>query len=303
MNDSKLMPSVDDGPTILETIKGRPGDGLQFEPYLLVLLAHGQSKHYRLSQQHNIFGRAGDDVDIVVDDSKVSRKHGVFIVYPDEIVLQDYQSTNGCYVDGVRIERQAIGVTSRIQVGNTLMKLEYKSASEVESERALYRAANTDELTNILNRRAFMARAQEEISFSNRNHGNLAILMCDVDFFKKINDKFGHPAGDQVLRDLAKILRMEMRKEDMVARYGGEEFIILVRNTETSSVLKWAERVRSRVEKFSFTFQDKSIPATLSIGVHCNNEKIIALDEFIQKADNALYQAKHKGRNRVELAD
>ena len=182
------------------------------------------------------------------------------------------------------------------------MKIEYKKANEVESENALYQAANTDALTNISNRRAFILQGREKVSVCMLNNENLAIIMCDVDFFKKINDNFGHPAGDQVLKELANILQGEMRKDDMLARYGGEEFIMLLHNTDLNAVSKLAERIRQKVEQFDFSFEGTYIPTTLSIGVCCRNgKKIISLNDAIKEADEALYRAKHNGRNRVEI--
>ena len=272
------------------------------DPYLVILSGKDQGKQYRLHRQFNTIGR-NNDTDIRISDSKVSRKHGVIIIYPDCIVLEDHQSTNGCYVNDIRVDRQVIEPATRIRLGSTMMKIEYKHSNEVASENELFKAANTDALTNISNRRAFMIRAQEEISFCKRNNAKLAIVMCDVDHFKHTNDNFGHQAGDLVLKELAEILHVQMRKEDMLARFGGEEFIMLLRSTDVDSVSMWAERIREKVERSSFVFEGITIPTTLSIGIcSMKGEKITTLDDLIKKADDALYQAKKNGRNRVEIS-
>ena len=272
------------------------------EPYLVILSGLDQGKQYRLHQQYNTIGRA-KETDINIADEKVSRQHGTLIIHPDCIVLEDHQSTNGSYVNNIQIDRQVIESATRIRLGNTTMKVEYKNAKEVELEIQLYNAANTDALTNISNRRAFIIRAQEEVSFCKRNNTKLAIVMCDVDHFKHTNDNFGHLAGDKVLKELAEILHTQMRNEDMLARFGGEEFIMLLRSTDVNSVGMWAERVREKVEQSSFIFEGITIPTTLSIGVcSMKGENITTLDTLIKKADNALYQAKNKGRNRVEIS-
>ena len=287
--------------TLLESTQEKQAENIGLAPYLVILSGLDHGKQYRLDRQFNIFGRSGD-ADIKIVDSKISRKHGAFIIYPDCIILEDYQSTNGCYVNDIRVENQVIESTSRIRVGSTVMKIEYKKANEVESENALYQAANTDALTNISNRRAFMLQGREKVSVCMLHNEDLAIIMCDVDFFKKINDNFGHPAGDQVLKELANILQGEMRKDDMLARYGGEEFIMLLHNTDLNAVSKLAERIRQKVEHFDFSFEGTYIPTTLSIGVCCRNGKnIISLNDVIKEADDALYRAKHNGRNRVEI--
>ena len=300
MNDSekKLESNLT---TVLGSTQEDTVENENLEPYLVIISGQDQGKQYRLHRQYNTFGRTRD-VDMIIADAKISRKHGVFIIYPDCIILEDYQSTNGCYVDGIRVNQQVIELTSRIRAGNTLMKIEYKKASEVESEIELYEAANIDALTNIPNRRAFMTRAQEEFSFCKRNNCYLTIIMCDIDHFKRINDNFGHPAGDQVLKELAHFLHTQMREEDMLARYGGEEFIMLLRDTAANAANRWAERVRGKVEQINFSVQNMIIPATLSIGVCSRNGKqITSLNAIIKEADDALYQAKNKGRNRVEM--
>ncbi len=300
MNDTEKNPLLIQT-TILGKTQKDASVNTDLNPYLVILSGQEQGKQYRLQQQYNTFGRAAD-VDIVIADSSISRKHGVLIIYPDCIVLEDYQSTNGCYVDGVRIERQVIALTARIRVGNTLMKIDFKKDSEVELEQALYKAANTDALTRIPNRRAFMSRAQEEFACLKRHQGNLAIIMCDVDHFKRINDQFGHPAGDHVLRELARILLGLMRQEDILARYGGEEFIMLLRSADADSAFKWAERCRYTIENNEFVFRNIKMPITLSIGICCQSSTMMTtLGAAIQKADDALYMAKNNGRNNVKL--
>ena len=271
------------------------------DPYLVILSGLDQGKQYRLHRQFNAIGRNGN-TDIHIMDSKVSRNHGTLIIYPDCIVFKDNQSTNGSYVNDIRIQSQEIKASARIRIGNTIMKIEYKKASEVKIENALYNAANTDNLTKILNRHAFMSRAEEEVLSCIQNNERLAIIMCDVDHFKRINDNFGHPAGDRILMDLAEVLQSQMRKNDMLARYGGEEFIMLLRNEETDSIAKLAERIRQKVEQYDFSFEDTQIPTTLSIGV-CNRTgiEIHSLSALIKEADNALYQAKNNGRNSVKI--
>lgn len=288
-----------------QTTSNATGDAegsIALEPYLVILSGLDQGKQYHLNLQFNSFGRTGN-VDIKLSDDKISRNHGMLILYPDYIVLEDLQSTNGCYINEIKVDKQIVEPHARIRVGNTIMKIEYKKASEVELEKDLYRAANTDVLTNVSNRRAFMIRAQEEISFSKRANNEIAIIMCDVDHFKQTNDKFGHLAGDYVLKELAQLLHTQIREHDILARYGGEEFIMLLRNTDIDSVIAWAERIRSIIEQHPFTFEESNIPTTLSIGICClSGENIDTLDKMIKSADNALYQAKHNGRNRVEVA-
>lgn len=272
------------------------------EPYLVILSGCDRGKQFKLNQSSNIFGRNAE-ADIVIGDPKISRKHGLLKISTDGILLEDLQSTNGTFVAGERIQKYWLSMHDRILVGDTIMRIDYKCCNEAASVQALYQAAYTDELTGILNRGAFMLRAQEEFSFCKRNNALMSIVMCDVDHFKLINDNYGHPAGDHILKELSAILAAQMRREDLLGRYGGEEFIMLLRETPEDAAEGWADRVRQTVMQYPFIYQGLAIPTTISIGL-CTR-RVTALDALptiIRVADNALYRAKQNGRNRLEVA-
>lgn len=273
------------------------------EPYLVILSGCERGRQFKLKQQAYVIGRS-DEADIVIGDPKISRRHCVFTVFENRrILFEDLQSTNGSFLGGERIAKHWLNMHDRIQAGDTVMRIDFKCNNEAESEQALYRAAYTDALTGILNRGAFMQRAHEEFSFCKRNNALLSIVMCDVDHFKRKNDTYGHPAGDQVLKDLSAILSEQMRKEDLLARYGGEEFIMLLRETPGDAAIGWAERIREAVMQHPFKYQGQTIPTTISIGV-CTR-RVTAIDSLptiIRIADDALYLAKQNGRNRLEIA-
>lgn len=280
--------------------------GLQIpaaEPYLIIVSGSDRGKHYKLHRPQNLLGR-DPTADIVIADPKISRRHGIFTVHPEGVVLEDANSSNGTFVDGVRIEKHKLDCRQRIRIGDIHMRVDYKSPAEAEADQALYQAANIDALTAILNRGAFMLRAEEEVAYCQRHGGRVTLLICDADHFKQKNDQFGHAAGDHILKELAAILSQEMRKEDLLARYGGEEFIMILREPPQAAAFGWAERLRTKVMSHPFTFQGQPIPTTISIGV-CSRpaEAINSLHSVILAADAALYRAKHKGRNRVEIAD
>lgn len=276
---------------------------LKPEPYLIVLAGPNQGALYRLKDARNYFGRSRT-ADVVLDDRKISRRHGAIVVNGGSVELIDLESTNGCLVNGSKVERACIGPNVRIQAGDTVMKVEFKLATEIEAAQNLKRAANSDPLTGIMNRRAFMKLAEQEFAQTQRHRNEMALIMCDADYFKRINDCHGHLAGDQVLQDLAAILQNHRRKGDLLARYGGEEFIVLLPRTDGTDARDWAERIRILVENFEFNYKGIDIPVTLSIGVksyhqgHTEN-----LDMLIDQADQALYQAKQSGRNKVVYLD
>lgn len=171
-----------------------------------------------------------------------------------------------------------------------------KFNQEVSESRALWEnLAATDAMTGIANHRAFQAKLREEIARAQRYDYSLILLMLDVDRFKPYNDAFGHPAGDQVLREIAGLLRDTVREGDFVARYGGEEFAALLPQTDLESGRRVAERIRAVVEAHSFAHR----PITLSIGAAEFFRNGNSEEELLSSADRALYAAKNQGRNQV----
>jgi len=171
------------------------------------------------------------------------------------------------------------------------------------SNKNLHKKASTDGLTGLVNRNFFISALGQAIATSLKFQHPLCILMCDIDYFKSINDTHGHLAGDKVLTETAKILQSHIRDSgDICGRYGGEEFIISLRNTTQSNGLKVAEILRRSVENNKIVYQDESISVTISIGV-CTLENFVNESVFsmIERADKALYQAKNNGRNQVCL--
>ncbi|MCM8596335.1 HDOD domain-containing protein [Accumulibacter sp.] len=169
------------------------------------------------------------------------------------------------------------------------------------AHRRLLQAALTDALTQLPNRRHGLDFLASEWAFAQANSLPMACLLLDVDHFKKINDGYGHAAGDALLRQLADLLKRASRVEDMVFRYGGEEFAAVLPNANARAAAQIAERIRSVVERYHFLWEDKSIPVTLSIGVaNVGNEP--DSQALIKAADAALYEAKRAGRNRVVVA-
>ncbi|MGV3617038.1 MAG: diguanylate cyclase [Fimbriimonas sp.] len=158
--------------------------------------------------------------------------------------------------------------------------------------------ATTDGLTGLRNHRHFRERLAEEIARTERYGPPLVVLMIDVDFFKQYNDTYGHPAGDEVLRDLATILRDGVRKTDLVARYGGEEFAVVLPQTTDEAAKALAERLRASVEAYAWDHQR----ITISVGGAAFSPAHPTAEALVQAADDALYAAKRAGRNRVAFA-
>jgi len=165
------------------------------------------------------------------------------------------------------------------------------------------RFASTDGLTEVYNHRIFQERLSQEIARADRYSRSLSVLMIDVDHFKVYNDTYGHPQGDIVLQDLARLLQEISRTSDTVARYGGEEFAIILPETSSMGAQKIAQRLREQVERYPFPNRE-SMPGgtlTISIGI-ATHASAGRKDALLQAADTALYTAKREGRNRICVA-
>ena len=181
-------------------------------------------------------------------------------------------------------------------------------AQMVESTMAdnarLEQLAQTDALTGLLNRRALTERITAEMERALRYDSSMALLMIDLDHFKRVNDTYGHLVGDDVLRDVAKLLTETIRTSDMVARYGGEEFLMLLPETDDAGAELFAERIRVAIESHDFGARSNKpgLSLTTSVGVATfPAARIESVEDLFARADAALYRAKADGRNRVRL--
>ena len=161
--------------------------------------------------------------------------------------------------------------------------------------------AGKDPLTGVSNRRAFFERAQEEHRRACRYKTTFSILMLDIDYFKRVNDRYGHTAGDQVLQHIARLCAQSLREIDRFGRYGGEEFIALLPQTGHEAALVTAERLRSLVEQAVIPVEAGEIRCTVSVGMATFLGDCESLEGLLERADQALYRAKRAGRNRVEI--
>lgn len=162
--------------------------------------------------------------------------------------------------------------------------------------------ALTDPLTGLQNRRSLFDLGRIEFARSKRLDRPFCCLMLDLDHFKKINDNYGHPAGDRVVQEFAQCCQRAVRQVDLIGRYGGEELVIFLPETDSDMALQVAERVRESVEKLSIKISDQELHITVSIGVSRRDQNTLELETLIARADQAMYVAKYKGRNRVAIS-
>lgn len=171
------------------------------------------------------------------------------------------------------------------------------SANELQTQ--LSQIALTDPLTGALNRRALKETVKRAISRAKRDNSPLSLIITDLDHFKKINDIYGHPAGDAVLKHTVKLYLGKLRTEDLLARYGGEEFVIVLPGVNVAGAFVVAERLRAACEKNIVPFDDHLIQVTSSFGTTCLSKETIGYETLVKQADEALYRAKEQGRNKT----
>jgi len=269
--------------------------------YLVVISGPSFGEMYRLKGDRLVLGR-GERADIRVLDDGISREHAAIERDGGKVVLVDLSSTNGTFCNGGRIQRQDLTDGDKISIGaTTILKFTYQDQADEHYQKKLFESALRDGLTATFNRRYFIDRLNAEVRFAQRHEKMLALLFVDIDHFKALNDKFGHPAGDEVLAGVARVMTSAIRAEDVLARYGGEEFAVICREIEAEGAHALGERLRVAVESQSFEHEGRVIPVTVSVGVVAGC-KVDDTQAFIAAADAAMYEAKRAGRNRVCLS-
>jgi diguanylate cyclase (GGDEF)-like protein len=195
-------------------------------------------------------------------------------------------------------------VRSMLRIKRLQEALEEREKELLEVNERLRFMSQTDALTGLANRRHLNERIDEMFAHAIRLAEPFSLVMCDLDKFKSVNDTYGHQAGDEVLKQLATILREEAREIDRVGRYGGEEFMLLLPGAELDDAMTFAERVRKRIEGNTFTFAGGTLTRTASFGVAgWPHPRIEQCDDLVRTADDALYVAKETGRNKVVRFD
>ena len=285
--------------------KTRVTDGVSFKPSgptndaLVLIYPPGpdMGRKYKLDAGVVNLGRDSSN-QIVVNSDSVSRRHARLTIESGQRMITDLQSTNGTYINNMPILSHFLKNGDQLKIGETIFK--YLVGSDVESayHEEIYTMTIKDGLTEIYNKRYFEEALERELSRAQRHQRELSMLIFDIDFFKKVNDTFGHLAGDYVLRELASIISKRSRHEEVFARYGGEEFVVLLPESNSDEAVNLGEQLRRLVEEHRFVFEGEEIPVTISVGITTTDgrEKLTSA-EFIKTADEQLYVAKSEGRN------
>jgi two-component system cell cycle response regulator len=271
--------------------------------YLIVLAGESVGAMFRIEEGESLIGRTST-AKIRLSDDGISRRHARLVQRGSDVLIEDLQSANGTAVNDEPLTfMRALRDGDKIRVGSTtILKFTYHDRLEETFQQKMYEAALRDGLTKAFNKQHFLDRLESELAFARRHRTNLSLVMFDVDHFKVVNDTHGHLCGDYVLARLGKLGQAQVRTEDLFARYGGEEFAIICRGVEGPKAAIFAERVRAVVGTAPFEYENVRLSITISLGV-ANFPDVPAekVDDLIEAADEALYEAKRTGRNRVIL--
>lgn len=270
------------------------------EPFLVSISGRETGKAIPLKNRNLKFGREMT-CDVILDNPQISRFHAELFWKGSDLMIKDLGSTNGVFVNGKKIAEESLHNGDKILFGTQMyFKLVYQDAVDQSYQQNLFKAANTDPLTQLYNKRFFMESLEKEFSFSRRSSQPLSLIMFDIDYFKRINDTYGHVAGDTILKLVGSLLTTQTRLENIACRFGGEEFAIILRGANASEAKQVAERIRGIFQSQKVLSKSKEITFTVSIGVATFNGKNFSTsEEFLLKADELLYQAKQNGRNQT----
>lgn len=293
MVDSDVQTRV----TALESLNNAVPAGLDCLVVIYSANKANSHKRYLLEKDSLSIGR-GSDNEIVLDSDSVSRKHSKVVKRGTNWYIVDCSSTNGTYVNDAMVHEYPLRQGDQVKIGDTIFK--YLTGADIESQyhETIYQMTIIDGLTTVYNKRYLLETLDREIPRAKRYKRPLSVIMFDIDFFKKINDTFGHLAGDHVLKEIAQLVKSRVRPDDTVARYGGEEFTAILPETTLEGAQKIAEDLRQRVQERVFNFEGEDIRVTISMGAAQleGDENTSAL---LRLADEKLYRAKKTGRNQV----
>jgi diguanylate cyclase (GGDEF)-like protein len=270
---------------------------------LTVVSGPSVGRVYSLRDGETVLGR-GKDAHVRFDDAGASRAHARILATEDgRYLVEDLDSTNGTFVDARRVQRTELRSGDRVHLGpNVVVSFAILDAQAERIAHQMYESSVRDTLTRAHNRRYLVERLASEIAYARRHRSRLGLILFDLDHFKRVNDTYGHLAGDDVLRDVAALVSRMIRVEDVFARFGGEEFVLLVRGIEHRNVGRFAERLRSAVERLEIVADANMLRVTISVGYASLDEMPEGErggEDLLRVADERLYRAKTGGRNRV----
>lgn len=274
-------------------------------PMLVVLMGPPgyQGKQWALTDAF-VIGRAIES-NVFIDDRSLSRSHARIDIKGNKVYVVDLGSTNKTIVNGQILPPMVLCElknNDQIKTGNVIFKFLETGNIEVLTTQMLFEKANRDALTGAYSKGALLEKGPEAIKRSEVLNEALSVIVFDIDFFKKINDTHGHPCGDFVLKDMARVVSTKLiRSNDFFARYGGEEFVLILSGTPDKVAAEIAERIRTTIQNHEFKFEGKIIPVTVSVGVTSKQGNDSQWQFIFDRVDKALYTSKQTGRNKVTI--
>lgn len=270
---------------------------------LVVIYGDDLGRRIELSPHPLTLGRSSTN-GMMIDQESVSRQHCQISLRANGYELRDLGSTNGTYVNDQPIDAAVLRDGDQIKVGRTILKFILGSNVEGQYHEVIYRLMTIDGLTQVHNKRFFDEALEKEVSRATRYTRPFSLILFDVDHFKQINDRYGHLAGDAVLRQLGNLVRTRVRRDDLVARTGGEEFAILTPEVDLFGAIELAQKLNKLVAETYFDFDGTRIEVRISLGVaEWVPGHFHSAEDLQRVADEKLYEAKRTGRNKVVAAE
>ncbi len=276
-------------------------------PTLRVVAGSNMLKYSSVYPGERILIGRDESCDLTLNDSSVSRRHAsVTSDVSGQLVLEDLGSTNGTAYNGKPVRAPTlVQVGDLIEVGGITLRIDRLSLEELSHlARVVERLslATKDPLTGLVTRLYLKDELPGLIQRYQLSGLPLSAIFMDIDYFKRVNDTFGHGTGDEVLRAVARLMALSMRDSDTAVRYGGEEFLAVLPNCDVKGGHNTAERLRASVEDHNWEHYAKGVAVTISLGV-AQHRRGESMAQWLRRADSALYSAKRAGRNRVVCAD
>jgi diguanylate cyclase (GGDEF)-like protein len=270
------------------------------DPALIVVQGDMLGRVFRLKEGINCIGRHPDNA-IPIQQRAVSGRHAQIKRSGKTVILEDLKSTNGTILNKEKIERpMVLQQNDLIKIGTCVFKYSENQLDTSFSE-SLHHKGIIDELTNVYNK-AYLASSLASAVDVAKSGYPLSLLIFDIDHFKRVNDTYGHVAGDYVLKETCRLIKESVvRSEDVFGRWGGEEFVVIMPDAKLEVAVGVGERIRRTLELHDFVFAGMKIPVTASVGVASWIPAYKTADEYLEVADQLLYKSKQEGRNRVSF--
>ena len=266
---------------------------------LIVIYGEEMGRRVRVTAEPLIIGRS-PKCEIQVDQESVSRNHCRIRFEGGEFLVRDLGSTNGTYVnDDLVHEEGRLRHGDQLKVGRTILKFIVGDDVEVEYHEEIYRLMTTDGLTQLHNKRYFDEMLDREVARAKRYKRTFSLLVFDIDLFKNINDRFGHLAGDAILRQLGAVLLGRLRVNDVLARIGGEEFALITPEVGLDGATELAGKIHRLIADTRFEFEGTRVAVTVSVGAAEWQPHYEDPSDLFKAADEKMFEAKRNGRNQV----